>query len=140
MRVRIAEKLRQYVAERARCYCEYCRMPEAFLATVFHVDHVRSLKHGGKTDADNLAYACPHCNQNKGSDVATFTDDENDTLVRFYNPRRDTWQDHFSVDNGEIIPKSPVGKATATILDFDQPERLILRQALAKIGQYPPPD
>jgi hypothetical protein len=140
MRVRIAEKLRQQVAERARYCCEYCRIPEAFLATIFHIDHVRSLKHGGKTDVNNLAYACPHCNQNKGSDVATFANDDSDNLIRFYNPRRDTWQDHFLADKGEIIPQSPIGRATAKILDFDQSERLILRQALAKIGQYPRPD
>jgi HNH endonuclease len=140
MKVRIPEKLRQQVAQRARFCCEYCRIPEAFLATFFHIDHVRSRKHGGKTDADNLAYACPHCNQNKGSDIATFTSDNADDLIRFYNPRSDHWHEHFETEAGEIIPKTPIGIATAKILDFNQPERLILRQALARIQQYPKPD
>ncbi|MFQ5652963.1 MAG: HNH endonuclease [bacterium] len=34
--------------------------------TFFHcqVDHIISLKHGGPTDADNLAYACVICIRN----------------------------------------------------------------------------
>lgn len=133
----ISEKLRQQVAQRARHSCEYCLMPERFLATFFHIDHVRSLKHGGSSESSNLAYACPHCNQHKGSDVGTFSDDEGETLTRFFNPRRDLWDDHFGVSFGEIIPKTLIGTATVTILNVNQSERLILRRELMLIGQYP---
>lgn len=133
----ISDKLRQQISKRAGYRCEYCLIPERFLATFFHIDHIRSLKHGGQTTIGNLAYACPHCNHHKGSDVGTFIGDEGDQLVRFFNPRRDSWPDHFNAISGEILPKTPIGEATATILNFNQPERLILRQELALIGQYP---
>jgi HNH endonuclease len=137
MRERISDPIRRQVAERAECRCEYCLMPEQFLASIFHIDHIRSRKHGGKTILINLAYSCPHCNQNKGSDIATFIDDKNELTIRFFNPRTDVWQDHFEIHEGKILHKTPIGKATTTILDFNQPERTMLRQALIAIGQYP---
>ena len=133
----IPEKVRKQVAERANYRCEYCLMPERFLATFFHVDHIRSVKHGGNADMTNLAYACPHCNQYKGSDIGTFADEENEMIVRFYNPRRDRWMEHFEVVLGEIIPRTAIGRATITILNINQPERLLLRRELLLIGQYP---
>lgn len=137
MKVRISDLIRRQVSERAECRCEYCLMPEKFLASIFHIDHIRSRKHGGKTVLINLAYACPHCNQNKGSDIAAFIDDENELTVRFFNPRKDVWRDHFDINEGEILAKTKIGKATIDILDFNQPERIMLRQALISIGQYP---
>lgn len=136
MKVRISESMRRQVAERAEYRCEYCLIPEKFLASIFHVDHIRSQKHKGKTILTNLAYACPHCNQNKGSDIATFVDDENELIIRFFNPRKDVWHNHFEINNGEILSKSLIGKATISILDFNQIERIMLRQALISIGQY----
>lgn len=138
MTQRIPESLRKQVAERANFCCEYCFVPEAFLASIFHIDHVRSVKHGGQTELANLAYACPHCNQYKGSDVATFLDSENEQTVRFFNPRKDKWHDHFSLHEGAIIGITPIGRATALIFNVNQPERLILRKALIDIGVYRP--
>ena len=137
MKYYISETTRQKVAFHAKYCCEYCLMPEKFLASIFHIDHIVSLKHGGKTILTNLAYACPHCNQNKGSDIATFLDSDNDMTIRFFNPRKDAWHDHFEINMGEILPKSSIGAATVKILDFNQPERIILRQTLIGIGQYP---
>lgn len=112
-------------------------MPERFLATIFHIDHIRSIKHGGATVLDNLAYACPHCNHNKGTDVATFLDEAAEQTVRIFNPRKDSWAIHFEAINGEISPKTAIGKATAQILGLNVPDRLIFRQALAETGHYP---
>ncbi len=137
MTVYIPEKIRQQVIDRARNRCEYCLMPEQFSATFFHIDHVRSLKHSGNSSPDNLAYTCPHCNQHKGSDVGTFIDDTGETLIRFFNPRRDNWTDHFQIIAGEIMARTAIGNATVTILNMNQPERLILRRELMQIGQYP---
>ncbi len=78
--------LRKLLANRANHCCEYCRLPAERSFFGFHIDHIVSLKYGGETQADNLAYACSICTVNKGSDVATFLDDRL-TAVRFYNPR-----------------------------------------------------
>ncbi|MFN0213272.1 MAG: HNH endonuclease [Saprospiraceae bacterium] len=132
----IPEVLRLEVAKRSQYRCEYCCVPERMLATTFHVDHIRSLKHDGNTELDNLAFACPHCNQNKGSDVATFLDENNDETVRLFNPRKDGWNQHFEVNSGEIIPKTAIGAATIKILEINQVERIIFRKALIEAGLY----
>ncbi|MBK9335673.1 MAG: HNH endonuclease [Lewinellaceae bacterium] len=133
----VSAVLRRQVAERAGFRCEYCLVPERFLATVFHVDHVRSIKHGGTSMPDNLAYSCPHCNQNKGSNVATFLDEEGEETVRVFNPRRDNWASHFEQETGMILPITPIGKATIGLLEMNAPDRLIFRRALAEAGYYP---
>lgn len=137
MRQKISEALRLQVSLRAHNACEYCLVPEAFLATVFHIDHIRSLKHRGKTNLENLALACPHCNQNKGTDVATFIDDESENLIRLFNPRKDVWSDNFEINYGQIIAKTIIGDATIKILDFNQIERIMFRQELIVAGFYP---
>jgi hypothetical protein len=133
----IPDLVRRQVAERAGYRCEYCLVPERFLATIFHIDHIRSIKHGGATMLDNFAYACPHCNQNKGSNVATFLDEKSEITVRIFNPRKDNWASHFEVTNGEILPKTAIGAATVRLLEMNQPDRLIFRQALAEAVLYP---
>lgn len=131
--IRISEKLRQQIAENANFKCEYCLTPEFFLATTFHIDHIRSMKHGGKTLLQNLAYACPHCNQNKGSDIASYTDE--DELVRLFNPRKDVWDEYFEVIESEIFfPLSSIGEVTISMLSFNQTERVIFRKSLIEIG------
>jgi HNH endonuclease len=131
--IRISEKLRQQVAKNANYTCEYCLTPEYFLATTFHIDHIRSIKHGGKTLFQNLAYACPHCNQNKGSDIASYS--EEDELVRLFNPRKDIWDEHFEVTKiGIINPISSIGEVTVNTLSFNQLERIIFRKSLIEIG------
>ena len=67
----ISDTLRLLVAERAGKKCEYCLILESSTHLGCEVDHVISEKHGGKTIAENLAFACFYCNRYKGSDIAT---------------------------------------------------------------------
>ena len=69
----ISTQLRQTVADRAKQLCEYCFIAEADTFYGCEVDHIISLKHGGSSDPDNLAYACAPCNRAKGSDVASIS-------------------------------------------------------------------
>ncbi len=133
----LSEKTRSQVINRALNCCEYCLIPELFSAATFHVDHIRSLKHGGKNILDNLAYACPHCNQNKGTDIATFLWEDSDLIIRLFNPRKDLWLEHFEVNRGQLLGISDIGIATTRLLDFNQPERMILRNELLILGLYP---
>jgi hypothetical protein len=69
----ISAALRRLVATRAEYLCEYCLIHEEDTFFGCEVDHIISEKHGGQTEADNLAYACAFCNRSKGSDsVSTF--------------------------------------------------------------------
>lgn len=78
----IPAELRREVAQRAGFRCEYCRLPEIAAMVKFQLEHIISLKHGGKTALENLAYACPICNSGKGADIGTVLEDE-DTFVQF---------------------------------------------------------
>ena len=133
MRQSISEKTRQLVAERANFKCEYCRIHSNDMFLSFELDHIIPFKHGGTNDMENLAFACPHCNQHKGSDFATISGNE---IVRLFNPRLDNWLDHFEIINSEIISKSKVGEASIKIFRFNEPDILILRQILSETGRY----
>ena len=60
------------------------------------VDHIISLKHGGSSEPNNLAYACALCNRAKGSDVGSIS--TSGEFTRFFNPRTDQWAEHFRLD------------------------------------------
>ena len=102
----------------------------------FQLEHIISLKHGGKTLLENLAYACPICNSNKGADIGTVLEDE-DTMVRFFNPRKHDWFEHFELNEGLILSKTAIGAATVKILDFNRLERVLERLELIDAGVYP---
>lgn len=68
----ISAALRRLVEERANYRCEYCLLPASVAFFPHEVDHVIAEKHGGATDADNLALACWRCNRHKGSDLGSF--------------------------------------------------------------------
>ncbi|MBL7797779.1 MAG: HNH endonuclease [Saprospiraceae bacterium] len=123
----IPEAIRQMVAERANNTGEYCLLPQHMAGFPFEIDHITSLKHGGGSSLDNLALSCPICNGNKGSDLGTFVEGQ---LVRFFNPRTDNWREHFELFYGKILPKTPIGEATARIFDFNRPEDIAVRQKL----------
>jgi hypothetical protein len=133
----ISENIRLLVATRAGFCCEYCKIHELDLHFAYHIDHILSVKHGGDLTLMNLAYACSMCNQNKGSDLGTYINN-NRRLTRFFNPRTDKWNAHFEAINGEIIPKTNIAIATIKILDLNHPDRIILRRVLTEIGSYTP--
>ncbi|WP_083421932.1 HNH endonuclease [Arsenicibacter rosenii] len=134
MRQSIPEKVRQQVVLRAGSRCEYCRIHSDDLFLSFEIDHIIPVKHGGSNDLDNLALACPHCNQHKGSDFATIL--END-IVRLFNPRTDNWDEHYQVTNGLIASHTKIGTASIKIFRFNHPDLVILRQLLIQLGRYP---
>jgi HNH endonuclease len=132
----VSTELRRLVAERAASLCEYCLIHESDTFLGCQVDHVISEKHGGTTQADNLAYACTFCNRAKGTDIGSLTSGS-DNFVRFFNPRRDRWIDHFELVGVEIRAITDIGRATVRILEFNRPDRLRERQALVLVGRYP---
>jgi hypothetical protein len=109
----ISADLRRLVALRARGLCEYCLIHEADTYLGCQVDHVISEKHGGPTEADNLAYACTLCNRAGGSDIGSIASSTGE-LTRLFNPRTDRWLDHFALVKTIIQPRSPIGEATVS--------------------------
>lgn len=126
----IPESLRKLVIDRAQNRCEYCKIFAIYSYLSFHIEHIISVKHGGQSISNNLAYSCPICNLNKGSDIATILSSPI-TPVRFFNPRIDNWHTHFKIElSGLIFPLTEIGEATIKILDFNHPDSIIEREIL----------
>jgi len=133
----ISDDLRNRVAKRAEYLCEYCLIHEDDTHFGCQVDHIISVKHGGPTTVENLAYACAFCNRHKGSDIGSIVW-ETGEFARFFNPRTDRWDDHFQHDGIAIKPLTTIGEVTARILGFNDSNRLLERQELMDLGRYPP--
>lgn len=132
----VSEHLRNLVAIRAEYLCEYCLIHEEDTFFGCEVDHIISLKHGGLTEADNLAYACVFCNRHKGSDIGSILLGTGE-FKRFFNPRKDRWAQHFRLDGAVIKPLTAIGEVTARILGFNNVDRVLEREALIAVGRYP---
>lgn len=131
----ISLELRRLVADRADSMCEYCLIPYSG-GVGFQVDHIISVKHGGSTTPDNLAYACIFCNIQKGTDLGSINW-QNGELVRFFNPRRDFWGEHFQLNEMVIQPLTDIGEVTTRIFEFNNEERILERQLLIEVSRYP---
>jgi len=137
-RTAISRELRRQIALRSDDLCEYCLIAESDTFLGCHVDHIISVKHGGPTTIDNLAYACVVCNRQKGSDLGSI-DWKTQTLVRFFNPRADRWSAHFYLQGAKIAALTPIGEVTARILGFNSDSQVIERQMLIDEKRYPSP-
>jgi hypothetical protein len=123
------------VRDRAGSACEYCGLPQdATPFVTFHAEHVVARQHGGEDDPDNLALACDRCNAYKGPNLVT-VDPESGGIVALFHPRRDTWTDHFTVEDGTIVGHTPTGVATARLLNMNDPKRIELRRQYLEIEE-----
>jgi hypothetical protein len=68
-------------------------------------------------------------NRYKGTDIGSIAKSTGE-FVRFYNPRTDHWFEHFRFVSFEIQPLTPVGETTSTILRFNDPDRILEREAI----------
>lgn len=115
--------VRKRVAHRASYICEYCLAQDERSFIGFEVDHIISRKQNGSNEDSNLAYSCPDCNRNKGTDLASI-DWNTREIVRFFNPRTDIWAEHFRLSEGFIEPITIIGKVTVDIFRFNDKIRL----------------
>ena len=132
----ISASLRQLVIERAQGRCEYCLIHQDVSIYSHEIDHIIALKHSGQTIAENLALSCLPCNRHKGSDFATI-DPNTGEIIPLFNPRRQVWDEHFTLNNGRIEGITLIGQATARLLMFNTPTRILERQLLIAQKRYP---
>ena len=128
--------LRLAVGERAHGCCEYCRVHEDDVLLPHEPDHVIAEQHGGQSTFENLALACFHCNRNKGPNIAS-VDPQTGRIVPLFNPRLHSWIEHFQLDGAHIIPESENGRATVSLLKFNTPARIRVRESLIGVGRFP---
>ena len=136
MSTHVPAALRRLVERRADGLCEYCLIHEDDTFLGCQIEHIRSEKHHGPTTATNLALACVFCNRHKGNDIATIPLGTG-VLSRLFNPRLDQWAEHFELRGSVIEPLTAMGEATAQLLLFNHPDRLVEREALIAGGRYP---
>lgn len=125
------------VEARAGSRCEYCRMHGSLQGATFHVEHVVPRSRGGTSDLANLAWCCPSCNLHK-SDRVEAADPADGTPAPLFNPRQQSWEEHFRWEGNRLLGRTPAGRATATALSLNHPRRLLIRQAEAHFGLFPP--
>lgn len=133
-----ARTLRARVRERAEGRCEYCFLPEDADLIRFEIDHVIAEQHSGKTELDNLAYACFDCNKRKGPNIASI-DPETNTRTWLFHPRTQKWTDHFRLSlDGTLTGLTAEGRATVFLLQLNEPRRIADRCRLIELGRIVP--
>jgi len=125
------------VQRRAQHRCEYCLLQDRAEWLQFQIDHIISLKHGGSTVSENLAWSCFPCNSYKGPNIAGI-DPVTGKLMPLFHPRRDRWSEHFQWNGPILVGLSPVARATIQVLWMNHPRTVALRAALIEEGDFPP--
>jgi hypothetical protein len=75
----------------------------------------------------DIKYIVPFsCNNSKGSDIGTILLPDK-IFIRLFNPREDTWHDHFEIEYGVIYAKTDITKATIKVLKMNEIDRIIVR-------------
>lgn len=120
---------RASVRQRAGNRCEYCRLRQEDTDLTHHIEHIVPKQHGGGSDLDNLALACQRCNLTKGPNL-TGLDPAGGAIAALFHPRRDHWEEHFVFEGGRMEGKTPVGRATVSVLGMNEDRRLKLRLEL----------
>jgi hypothetical protein len=130
-----SDQLRAVVVQRAGNRCEYCQLPAQLQVGGFQMDHVVPRSRGGRTEADNLAWACPHCNAHKWAHVVG-VDPESQQTIPLFNPRTQQWEDHFQWSEErpcEVVGTSAHGRATVARLQMNNPDLVSIRRLLTKL-------
>lgn len=135
----IPKALRERVAAQARHRCGYCLTSTLLVGTAFEIDHIIPESFGGLTEEDNLWLACPTCNGHKSNRIAAL-DFATGEMVRLFDPRHQTWSEHFAWSElgDEIIGLTPTGRATVAALHLNRPILVYARCLWVKWGCHPP--
>jgi hypothetical protein len=141
----INDGMRQQIRERADFVCEYCHSSEQLSANRFTVEHVMPKSLGGSDDLMNLALACRRCNERR-SNFLEGIDPETQKSTAIFNPRSQSWNDHFIwIERGTVIEGiSAIGRATIARLDLNddrypaEDSIRATRRFWIQIGLHPP--
>ena len=134
----IPAALRRLVVHRAEGRCEYCGLAQVGQEATFHNDHIIPVSTGGPTVESNLALACTSCSLRKEARRSA-TDPLTKRKVPLFQPRRQSWFDHFRWDDVVVIGLTAIGRATVAALQMNRPSILVIREEEAERGRHPPP-
>jgi hypothetical protein len=135
----IPVELRRQVRADAGGRCGYCHTPEALIGMPLEFEHLYPEARGGATVRENLWLACTRCNDFKG-DRTDAVDSETGETVPLFNPRTQSWTEHFSwsPDGTLIIGLTPIGRATVVALHLNNEFIVVARRFWVEAGWWPP--
>ena len=87
--------------QRAQYLCKYCHTQEKWQYVPFTVDHIVPIHLGEKSDIENLALACFHCNRHKSARITAFGP-LTEVKTGLFNPRHQNWSEHFIWSNDRL--------------------------------------
>jgi hypothetical protein len=128
--------LKRLVIKRAGNRCEYCQLSQKGQEATFHVDHIVPLASGGETAAENLALACVSCSLRKGAKEFVF-DEETGIDIRIFNPRKDTWREHFEWNGVVLKGLTEKGQVTIKLLNLNRRLILVIREEEILLKRHP---
>ena len=103
------------------------------------IDHIVPESVGGETALENLCLACVGCNTFKYS-FQTGIDPETDKESTLFNPRTQSWSDHFNwnEDGTLVVGLTATGRATVERLHMNRSDVVESRQLWVFAGWHPP--
>jgi hypothetical protein len=137
--VSVSKRLRERIRRQADDRCGYCLSPQKLVLGQLEIEHLIPRALGGKDDEDNLWLACRMCNGYKSKQIDAF-DPETGQRTALFNPRKQSWTEHFewSEDGSMIVGLTPCGRATIEALQLNNPLALVVRLEWVSAGWHPP--
>jgi len=105
------------------------------------IEHIIPTALGGQTEESNLWLACSLCNEYKGVRVVA-PDPLTDEFVPLFNPRQQSWSEHFAwnQDFEQRVGRTAIGRATVVTLRLNRPLLVRSRRIWVVAGLHPPSD
>lgn len=131
--------LQQQVREDAGRRCGYCLSSEMVTGIPLEIEHLLPESLGGPTARENLWLACHRCNKFKGNRTEA-KDPVTQEMVPLFNPRVQTWREHFqwSMDGTQMLGLTPCGRATVDALQVNNEYVVEARRFWVFAGWHPP--
>lgn len=135
----ISKAVRSRVAAAAKYRCEYCQTSQMISGAQMHIEHIIPTVQGGNSEINNLCFACAWCNSYKGGKI-TFADPLTGEVVAFFNPRLESWRQHFQwhESGSYILGITSLGRATVEGLKMNNPFIVAARRKWVIAGWHPP--
>ena len=139
--VSVPKALRARVTAQAHHRCGYCLTTELLIGAPMEIEHILPTALGGQTEESNLWLACSLCNEYKGIRVVA-PDPLTDEFVPLFNPRQQSWSEHFAwnQDFEQIVGRTAIGRATVVTLRLNRPLLVRSRRIWVVAGLHPPSD
>jgi hypothetical protein len=134
-----SQEWRERLAPLTNNRCGYCLTQQAVSGIPLTLEHIIPQSKGGQTYEENLWLSCRICNENKGV-LTDFIDSESGSIAPLFNPRTQTWSEHFTWnDEGTLmIGLTSIGRATINALDLNSNFRVRSRSIWVEAGWHPP--